>query len=96
MKVTFIGAGRVSDTISERWAKAGHDVVYGLREPSKHKAAKPIAQALDRADSVLLAVPASATLDVVRDHARALDGKIIINATNNSRAAKFNSWAELA
>jgi 8-hydroxy-5-deazaflavin:NADPH oxidoreductase len=95
MKITVIGAGKIGGTIGERWTKAGHDVVYGLRDPSKHKGAKPITHALDGAEAVLLAVPASATLDVVREHGKALDGKIIIDATNNFRAAKFNSWTEL-
>jgi 8-hydroxy-5-deazaflavin:NADPH oxidoreductase len=96
MKIAVIGAGKIGGTIGERWTKAGHDVVYGLRDPSKHKGAKPITEALDGAQAVLLAVPASATLDVVREHSEALDGKIIIDATNNFRATKFNSWTELA
>lgn len=96
MKIAIVGAGNIGGTIGDRWAKAGHEVVYGLRNPSKRKDAKPIGKALDGAEAVLLALPGSATVEFVREHAEALDGKIIVDATNNFRAAKFNSWAELA
>jgi 8-hydroxy-5-deazaflavin:NADPH oxidoreductase len=95
MKIAVIGAGKIGGTIGERWVKAGHEVAYGLRDPSKRAGAKPLVQALDRAEAVLLAVPASATVEFVREHAKALDGKIIVDATNNFRGAKFNSWTEL-
>jgi predicted dinucleotide-binding enzyme len=95
MKIAVIGAGNIGGTIGERWVNAGHDVVHGLRDPSKHKRAKPIGQAVGGADVVLLAVPASVTVDFVREHAKALDGKIVIDATNNFRGARFNSWPEL-
>jgi predicted dinucleotide-binding enzyme len=95
MKIAVIGAGTIGGNIGETWVKAGHHVVYGLRDPSKRTGAKPIGQALDGAEAILLAVPASATVEFVREHAKALDGKIIIDATNNFRGSKFNSWPEL-
>lgn len=95
MKIAIIGAGNIGGTVGEQWIKAGHDVTYGLRDPSKREGAKPIAECLGEAEEVLLAIPASATLEFVREHAKALDGKVIIDATNNFRAEKFNSWSEL-
>ncbi|MDQ6876651.1 MAG: NAD(P)-binding domain-containing protein [Candidatus Dormibacteraeota bacterium] len=95
MKIATVGAGKIGGIIGERWAKAGHEVVYGLRDPSKRKDAKPIGQALDGAEAVLLALPGSATAGFVREHAKALDGRIILDATNTLGAAKFNSWPEL-
>ena len=95
LRIGVIGSGHIGGTIGERWAKAGHEVIYGLRDPSKRGDAKPIGQALDGAEAVLLAIPASATVDFVREHAKALAGKIIIDATNNFRAPKFNAWPEL-
>jgi predicted dinucleotide-binding enzyme len=95
MKIAIVGAGNIGGTIGERWVQAGHEVVYGLRNPSKRKGAEPIEQALSGAEVVLLALPGSATVEFVREHARALDGKIIVDATNDFRAAKFNSWPEL-
>jgi 8-hydroxy-5-deazaflavin:NADPH oxidoreductase len=95
MKIAVIGAGTIGGTIGERWVKSGHQVTYGLRDTSKRAGAKSFIQALDGAEAVLLAVPASATVEFVREHAKALDGKIIVDATNNFRGAKFNSWPEL-
>jgi predicted dinucleotide-binding enzyme len=95
MKIASIGAGRIGGTVGGRWAKAGHDVVYGLRDPSKREAAKPIGQALDGAEVVLLAIPGSSTVEFVREHAKDLAGKIVIDATNDFRAARFNSWPDL-
>ncbi len=96
MKIAVIGAGNIGGTIGGRWEKSGHDVVYGLRDPSKHRGAKPIASALSGAEVVLLAIPGDATVAFVHDHAKGLDGKILIDATNNFRAARFNSWPEFA
>jgi 8-hydroxy-5-deazaflavin:NADPH oxidoreductase len=95
MKIATVGAGNIGGTLGNTWTKAGHEVVYGLRDPSKRKDAKPIDEALAGAEVVLLALPASATVDFVREHAKGLEGKIVIDATNDFRAAKFNSWPEL-
>jgi 8-hydroxy-5-deazaflavin:NADPH oxidoreductase len=95
MKIATIGAGNIGGTLGDTWTKAAHQVVYGLRDPSKRKDAKPIDQALAGAEAVLLALPGSATVEFVREHAKGLDGKIIIDATNDFRAAKVNSWPEL-
>lgn len=96
MRIAVIGAGHIGGTIGEKWAKAGHDVVYGLRDPSKRKGAQPIKRALDGAEAVLLALPGAAVVDFVRSHVDSLDGKIVMDATNNFGAAAFNSFPELA
>jgi 8-hydroxy-5-deazaflavin:NADPH oxidoreductase len=95
MKITIIGAGNIGGTLGDTWTKAGHHVVYGLRDPSRRKDAKPIDEALVGAEVVLLALPGSATAEFVREHAKELDAQIVIDATNDFRAAKVNSWAEL-
>jgi 8-hydroxy-5-deazaflavin:NADPH oxidoreductase len=96
MHIAVIGAGRIGGTIGEKWTAAGHEVAYGLRDPGKRPGAKTIDQALRGAEVMLLAVPANAVVEVVRSHHAALDGKIVIDATNNFAAAEFNSWPELA
>ncbi|HYL08203.1 MAG TPA: NAD(P)-binding domain-containing protein [Candidatus Udaeobacter sp.] len=96
MKIAVIGAGNIGGTVGERWQAAGHEVVYGLRDPSKKAGARSIDQALAGAGAVLLALPGSAVAGFVREHARGLDGKVLIDATNNFRAASFNAWAEIA
>jgi predicted dinucleotide-binding enzyme len=95
MKIAIIGAGNIGGTLGERWVKAGHEVIYGLRDPSRRAGARPIGQALGWAEAVLLALPGAAALDFAREHAEALDGKVIVDATNNIRAAKINAWPEL-
>jgi predicted dinucleotide-binding enzyme len=95
MRVAVIGAGNIGGTIGSKWEKAGHEVVYGLRDPAKKKGAKSIAEALKGADAVLLALPGGDVVEFVKQNAKDLDGKIVIDATNNFRAASFNSWAEL-
>jgi len=96
MKVAVIGAGNLGGTIGGAWEKAGHEVTYGLREPAKKKGAKSIAAAIAGGEVVLLAVPAAALVDLVREHKTALDSKVIIDETNNFRAPSMNSWPEVS
>ena len=95
MKVAVIGAGNIGGTIGVAWEKVGHEVSYGLREPSKKKGAKHFGAAIEGAEVVLLALPGSAVVDFVREHKKELDGKILIDATNNFRGASAHSWAQL-
>jgi predicted dinucleotide-binding enzyme len=96
MRVAVIGAGRVGGTLGGRWEAAGHKVAYGLREPGKKKGARSISDALKSADTVLLAIPGSAVVQFVVDHARDLDGKVVIDATNNFGGPAMNSWEALS
>jgi 8-hydroxy-5-deazaflavin:NADPH oxidoreductase len=96
MKIAVIGAGRIGGTVGGRWEAAGHEVVYGLRDPSKKPGAKSIVAALGSADTVFLAIPGNAVAELAREHANALDGKAVIDATNNFGGSSMNSWAELA
>ena len=96
MKVAVIGAGNVGGAIGGAWEKTGHEVIFGLRDPSKKKGAKPTDEAIRDADIVLLALPGAAVVDFVREHQKGLDGKVLIDASNNSRATSMNSWPELS
>ena len=92
MKIAVIGAGHIGGTIGGKWEAAGHEVVYGLRDPSKKAGGQPIADSLKGAEAVLLAMPAGALSEFVDDHAKELDHKILIdrNSFNNSRTAEPN------
>ena len=96
MKVAVIGAGNIGSTIGGAWEKAGHEVTYGLREPAKKQGAKSIDAAIAGNEIVLLAVPAAALVDLVREHKEGLDGKVLIDATNNFGAPSMNSWPEVS
>jgi NADPH-dependent F420 reductase len=93
MKIAVIGAGNVGGTLGKRWAKAGHDVVFGVRDPADAKVAALVREsgpgaraalvpeAVRQAAVVVLAVP----WDNVREALAAagdLRGRILIDATN--------------
>ena len=96
MRIAVIGAGNIGGTIGGKWEAASHDVVYGLRDPSKRSGAHSIDDALHAGEAILLAIPGGAVVEFAREHGKALEGKIVIDATNNFRAASAHSWAEIA
>ena len=91
--IALIGTGNVGSALGQRFAEAGHEIVYGSRDPAAadvralveatgHGAAATTpAQAAARSDIVVLAVPWSAAEDVVRGLGD-LRGKIIVDPTN--------------
>lgn len=90
MNVAIIGAGHVGSALGRSWAKAGHSIIYGVRNPGGGKTQPPtfsgvssrlIPDAVRAGDVVVLATPWNAIPDV----AAALGdvkGKIIIDCTN--------------
>lgn len=97
MKIAVVGAGRVGKALGERWAAAGHEVVYGVRSPNdpRYTDVRSVAEPADAtrdADVVLLALPWAAVEDVV--HALDLTGAVVIDATNPLGASGSVSGAE--
>jgi 8-hydroxy-5-deazaflavin:NADPH oxidoreductase len=87
--VAVIGTGRIGGTLGRAFARAGHQVTFGTRGPADGTAAvdsgateAAIPDALAGADIVVLTVPGPAVSGLVTDHAGALAGKLIIDATN--------------
>jgi predicted dinucleotide-binding enzyme len=74
MRIGVLGGGRVGGGLAGQWRAAGHDVTVSTRET--------IAETAAGADVVLLAVPAAAAPDVLAA-AGPLDGKVLVDATNN-------------
>ncbi len=37
MKIAIIGAGNVGAALGKGWARAGHSICYGVRDPSSDK-----------------------------------------------------------
>jgi predicted dinucleotide-binding enzyme len=93
MKIGITGAGKVGSTLGKKWAKAGHDIVFGSRQPQGEKAqalvksigpkvsADTIAGTAQWAEVVVLALPWSATEETLKA-AGNLAGKVLIDCTN--------------
>ncbi len=102
MEIAVIGTGFIGGTLGRALVRTGHAVTFGSRQPVEDHVAgdsgaavASVADAIGRAEVVILAVPSSAVADVAADHAGALDGKLVIDATNKMGAATSNSRAVL-
>jgi 8-hydroxy-5-deazaflavin:NADPH oxidoreductase len=95
MRIAVIGTGHIGGTLGARWLAAGHEVVYGGRSArADGPGGEPVvtvADALAGADVVLFAVPGPAVADVAAANAAALDGKVVIDATNRVGQAEVNN-----
>ncbi len=94
MRLAIIGAGNVGGTLGTAWVeKAGHEVFFGVRNPSSDKTqsvlrklggkaqAGTLAQAASFAEFIVLTTPWNAAEAAIRSM-RDLSGKIILDATN--------------
>ena len=93
MKIAIIGAGNVGGALGANWAKKGHDIVFGARDPKSEKTqallknigakahAATVAEAAASADVIVLSTPWPATEAAVRSMGD-LKGKIVLDATN--------------
>jgi len=82
MKIAIIGAGRVGGTLGKAWAKKGHDIFFGVRNPKQLEfQAGTVAEAAAFGQVVVLATPWHGTEAAVRA-AGDLRGKIVIDCTN--------------
>jgi 8-hydroxy-5-deazaflavin:NADPH oxidoreductase len=94
-----LGCGNVGGTLGTRWRQRGHEVLFGLRNPSDPKAqnlAKELnakigtaADASAFGDVVVLAVPWAVAEDVIKS-AGNLSGKILLDCTN-----PVTEWPEI-
>jgi len=89
VRIAIIGAGTVGTALAGGWRKAGHDIVFGVRDPAGKKGALAslgdIASTKDaaaRADVVVIAVPWTVVDDIAADIAAAAAGKTVIDVTN--------------
>src|SRR3954471_9379861 len=91
MRIGIIGAGSVGGALGSGWARAGHEVTFGVRDTSSPKVQKlmeetgakaaSVADAAAGAEVVVLATPWEATEEAVRN-AGDLAGKIVFDCTN--------------
>jgi predicted dinucleotide-binding enzyme len=107
LRIAVLGAGKIGGTLGRKWVAAGHQVVFGVRDPGGERASalraelgeraevSTIADALASADAVLLAIPGRVAAETAAGLGAALDGRIVIDATNNMGAAVVNSVAAI-
>jgi len=93
MRIGIIGAGTVGSTLGKGWAKHGHQVMYGVRDPRGTSASRVLAatgtgaqvgsvsDAAAFGTAVVLATPWQATRDALAA-AGDLDGKPLLDCTN--------------
>lgn len=93
MKIGIIGSGNVGGALGGRWAKLGHEVTFGTRDPQGMEKQQLAAKASGKTraasfadtarenDVLLLAIPWQVTQQVIQGLGD-LHGKILIDATN--------------
>jgi predicted dinucleotide-binding enzyme len=107
-RITILGAGPIGSTLGSKWAKAGHSVAFGVKDPASERAQRlreelgadvfigSAAESLARGDIILLATPGHTIEELVRTHADLLDHKLIIDATNQltkGKTAAEGKWS---
>jgi len=105
MNITILGAGNIGGAVGKKWAAAGHNITFGVRDVNSPKTqaalasvkarALPVPEAIDAGELILFSIPWSAVPEVARANAAALDGKILIDATNHFAGPIINNLAAL-
>jgi 8-hydroxy-5-deazaflavin:NADPH oxidoreductase len=108
LKITILGTGNIGGTLGKKWMDAGHEVRFGARDPQKAEvkalleslggkaSAMSIADAIALGEAIVFAIPGSAMDETVAEHAKALDGKWVVDTTNKVGSATMNSFAAFA
>jgi predicted dinucleotide-binding enzyme len=101
--IAVLGAGNVGATLARKWSAAGHRVTVASRTPAapalRELAARIGAEtashvaAVAAADVVVVALPGDAVAPVAASLGRTLDGKVVIDASNNLAAPEPNNLA---
>jgi 8-hydroxy-5-deazaflavin:NADPH oxidoreductase len=88
-RIGVIGSGNIGETIGEAWRRAGHDVVYASRSPQPPRTVA-LPDAIADSDVVLLSTPGAAVPQLLAEHGPALDGRVVIDATNDISAERLH------
>jgi 8-hydroxy-5-deazaflavin:NADPH oxidoreductase len=93
MQIAIIGTGNVGSALGKRWAAAGHDILFGVRDAATQRVTSAVAAAGARARAVsvgeaaqaarvvVLATPFSGTEAAIAACGN-LAGKIVVDCTN--------------
>lgn len=91
MKIAIVGTGNVGGALATKWANAGHEILLGVRDRQHFKGQEllknqntsihSIQEAVSKAEVVLLATPATKTVEVVKSLGDTTN-KVIVDAMN--------------
>jgi 8-hydroxy-5-deazaflavin:NADPH oxidoreductase len=102
VEIAVIGTGFIGGILGRALARSGHHVTFGSRHPDDEAVADgtpaavaSVADALARAEVVVLAVPGAAVAGLTARHGDALAGKLVIDATNQMGQPVANSRTAL-
>jgi hypothetical protein len=92
MTTTIIGVGNLGGTVARHLVNGGEAVALTAKDESRAQAlanelgplarAASVADAIDAADTVVLAVWLDPLREVLAEHAQRLDGKVVLDPTN--------------
>jgi predicted dinucleotide-binding enzyme len=95
MKIAIIGSGNVGGALAQGWARAGHEITFGVRNQDEFKgnrlgeikniSAAPIPEAVKKSDVVVVAAVPQATKSIAESMGD-LSGKMLVDAMNSVRA----------
>lgn len=93
MNIAILGAGSVGGTLGVAWARLGHTIAFGVRNPSSHRIrslleragpltrSATVREACLEAPVIVLATPWEAAREVI-DQAGDLSGRTLLDCTN--------------
>src|SRR5512140_3372228 len=101
MKIAILGAGNIGGTLGSKWSKAGHTVCFGVRDAHSPKTIAAVEQAqnakvldvsaaIRESETILFSVPWKTVPEIAQAHAAELNGKLLIDATNNFSGPVIN------
>jgi predicted dinucleotide-binding enzyme len=106
MKIAVLGAKIIGSTLARKWARAGYDVMFGVRtvdNPEVQALARElgasvgtVGQAIAFGEVIVFAIPGSAMEETIAAHGPALAGKIVVDAANRMGGGAMNSAALFA
>ena len=92
MTTAIIGVGNLGGTVARHLVNGGEAVVLAAKDESRARdladelgslaGAAAVGDAIDAADTVVLAVWLDPLRDVLAEHARRLDGKVVVDPSN--------------
>lgn len=93
-QIAILGTGPVGRAIGVSLTRAGHRVVLASRGVDRVSdeglVVRGYREAIEGADAVVIAVPGEALAITLGVHAALLDGRLLLDATNNIEAATYH------